>query len=37
MHGLMLGDLIADLRLIPTIDITVWESLALANTMLAWR
>ncbi len=34
MHGLMLSDLIADLGLTPGIDTTVWESLALANTML---
>lgn len=34
MHGPMLSALIAELGLEPTIDSTVWESLALANTML---
>lgn len=34
MHGLMLAELIDDLGLKPQIDTTVWESLALANTML---
>lgn len=34
MHGPMLADLIADLDLLPDIDSTVVEALALANTML---
>lgn len=34
MHGLMLAELIDDLGLKPQIDTTVWQSLALANTML---
>ncbi len=35
MHGLMLEKTVKNLRLTPTIDETVWESLALANLMLA--
>lgn len=35
MHGLMLEKTVKDLHLAPTIDETVWESLALANLMLA--
>lgn len=35
MHGLMLEKTVKDLQLTPTIDETVWESLALANLMLA--
>lgn len=35
MHGPMLEKTVKDLRLKPTIDDTVWESLALANLMLA--
>ncbi len=34
MHGEMLGQMVAALDLQPAIDTTVWESLALANTML---
>lgn len=36
MHGPMLGVLVADLDLKPEIETTVWESLALANTMAAF-
>ena len=36
MHGPMLGVLVADLALDPSIESTVWESLALANTMAAF-
>jgi hypothetical protein len=36
MHGPMLGRAVAALELTPTIDDTVWESLALANTMTAF-
>ena len=35
MHGLMLESTVKDLNLTPTIADTVWESLALANLMLA--
>jgi hypothetical protein len=35
MHGLMLESTVRDLNLTPTIEDTVWESLALANLMLA--
>ncbi|MES2546730.1 MAG: iron-containing redox enzyme family protein [Pseudomonadota bacterium] len=35
MHGLMLENTVNDLNLKPTIDTTAWESLALANLMLA--
>lgn len=35
MHGPMLGRLVQALELRPTIDSTVWESLALANAMTA--
>jgi hypothetical protein len=35
MHGLMLASTVKDLNLTPTIEDTVWESLALANLMLA--
>lgn len=35
MHGPMLTSVIQDLNLKPTIESTVWESLALANLMLA--
>lgn len=35
MHGLMLESTVKDLNLAPTIEDTVWESLALANLMLA--
>jgi pyrroloquinoline quinone (PQQ) biosynthesis protein C len=35
MHGPMLGRLVEALALEPTIDGTVWESLALANAMMA--
>ena len=35
MHGLMLENTVKDLRLSPTIEDTVWQSLALANLMLA--
>jgi len=35
MHGPMLAALIDELRLAPGIDSTVWESLALANSMTA--
>lgn len=35
MHGLMLEKTVEDLDLTPTIEDTVWESLALANLMLA--
>ena len=35
MHGLMLESTVRDLNLTPTIKETVWESLALANLMLA--
>ena len=34
MHGQMLDAMVAELGLHPDIDSTVWESLALANTML---
>ena len=34
MHGHMLEDMVQELDLHPTIDTTVWESLALGNTML---
>ena len=34
MHGLLLDDLVATLQIEPTIETTVWESLALANLML---
>lgn len=34
MHGPMLAAVVSDLNLTPTIDDTVWESLALANLML---
>jgi hypothetical protein len=36
MHGPMLGRTVEDLDLNPMIDETVWESLALANTMTAF-
>lgn len=36
MHGPMLGVLVDDLELEPAIETTVWESLALANTMAAF-
>jgi hypothetical protein len=35
MHGPMLADLVSELQLRPTIEETVWESLALANAMTA--
>lgn len=35
IHGLMLEKTVKDLRLAPSIGDTVWESLALANLMLA--
>jgi hypothetical protein len=35
MHGPMLGELVTTLDLSPTIEGTVWESLALANAMTA--
>jgi len=35
MHGLMLANTVRDLNLSPTIESTAWESLALANLMLA--
>ena len=35
MHGLMLESTVHDLRLTPTIEDTTWESLALANLMMA--
>lgn len=35
MHGLMLEKTVKDLNLAPTLENTVWESLALANLMLA--
>lgn len=35
MHGLMLEKTVENLQLTPTIEETVWESLALANLMLA--
>ncbi|EIT71886.1 iron-containing redox enzyme family protein [Hydrocarboniphaga effusa] len=35
MHGLMLRNTAVELKLSPRIDSTVWEALALANTMLA--
>ncbi len=35
MHGIMLENTVKGLGLTPTIDDTVWESLALANLMLA--
>lgn len=35
MHGLMLEKTVKDLNLAPTIENTAWESLALANLMLA--
>ncbi|WP_039912866.1 iron-containing redox enzyme family protein [Cellvibrio mixtus] len=34
MHGPLLESMVKELGLTPTIDTTVWESLALANTML---
>lgn len=34
MHGQMLDNMVQDLGLKPSIDTTVWQSLALANTML---
>lgn len=34
MHGLLLESMVEDLQLTPSIENTVWESLALANTML---
>lgn len=34
MHGPLLEDMVHELNLTPTIESTVWESLALANTML---
>lgn len=36
MHGPMLEDLSAELKLVPRIETTVWQSLALANTMAAF-
>ena len=36
MHGKMLDDLVRALRLTPSIEATVWPSLALANTMTAF-
>ena len=36
MHGPMLNDLASTLDLNPTIDGTIWQSLALANTMVAF-
>jgi len=36
MHGRMLDDLVHALQLNPTIEATVWSSLALANTMTAF-
>lgn len=35
MHGLMLDDLVETMQVQPTIESTVWESLALANAMTA--
>ena len=35
MHGPMLGELVETLSLTPSIETTVWESLALANAMTA--
>lgn len=35
MHGEMLDHMVRELGLVPDIDTTVWESLALANTMVA--
>lgn len=35
MHGLMLENIVKNLNLAPTIEDTVWESLALSNLMLA--
>ena len=35
MHGLMLEKTVKDLNVVPNIEDTVWESLALANLMLA--
>ena len=35
MHGFMLASTVKELNLAPTIEDTVWESLALANLMLA--
>lgn len=35
MHGLMLGDVVTELDLEPTIEDTHWQSLALANLMVA--
>jgi hypothetical protein len=35
MHGPMLADLAGELEVTPTIETTVWQSLALANTMAA--
>lgn len=34
MHGPMLARMVSDLNLQPAIDATVWESLALSNTMV---
>lgn len=34
MHGSMLARMVSDLNLQPSIDTTVWESLALSNTMV---
>ena len=36
MHGLMLDAVVRTLGLVPTIDSTIWESLALANTLTAF-
>jgi len=36
MHGPMLAGVVAELDLNPTPDVTVWESLALANLMVAF-
>ena len=35
IHGLLLDELVASMRIEPEIDTTVWESLALANAMTA--
>jgi hypothetical protein len=35
IHGLLLTELVASMRIEPEIDTTVWESLALANAMTA--
>lgn len=35
MHGLMLADTVRELDLVPSVDKTVWEALALSNLMAA--